>query len=172
MQPNLVEKLIVVDVHPTQQIPANEYLSVKFCNILKQAIESIQKNPIKLSLSSARKFLDEKLKEQIPDTFLRQFFLSSLCERDNRIEWRYNFPVLAEFVSPEGSLNKIDVDQPFNGDSLLIYGGKSVYFDETHFESVLKIFPKMKFECVPDGNHYLHITHYEEFLKKLIPFLK
>ena len=51
------------------------------------------------------------------------------------------------------------------------YIGKSVYFDESHFESVLEIFPKMQFEVVEEGNHYLHISHHEEFLQKLIPFL-
>lgn len=66
MFPELVERLVIVDVHPTHQIPANEYLSLKFCNILKEAAESIKNNPGQLTLSQARKFLDEKLKEQIP----------------------------------------------------------------------------------------------------------
>lgn len=69
MEPDLVDKLVVVDVHPTHQIPANEYLSLKFCNILKEATESIQNNSTKLTLSSARKFLDERLKQQIPVSY-------------------------------------------------------------------------------------------------------
>ena len=101
---------------------------------------------------------------------MRQFFLASLCERNGQVDWKFNFPVLTQFLV--GELNKIAVDRPFNGDCLLIYGGRSVYFDESHFKSVLEIFPKMRFEVVPEGNHYLHITHYQEFLDLLIPFLK
>jgi pimeloyl-ACP methyl ester carboxylesterase len=127
----------------------------------------IQAMSFDISRAESRNQIDEKMKEFVPDLFIRQFLQMNL-ERLDPIgyRWKLNVPVIyaSRSVFDEdfsGFLEKeISVDIP----SLFVLGGDSPYIRSEDPQRIKKFFPKSRLEKIPGGGHYIQYTHKEKFL--------
>ncbi|RWS17804.1 hypothetical protein B4U79_01672 [Dinothrombium tinctorium] len=133
--------------------------------------ESVQELPSDISLSEARRRVDKYLREVIPDTFIRGFFLLNLSKgTKGNFQWRYNLKAISDSLKKD-LLNDIKFTQPFYGKVLLVHGGKSHYVIQDDYPTIQKWFPNIKIKCIAEGNHYLHILNQNEFLEIVTSFI-
>ncbi|RWS30101.1 alpha/beta hydrolase domain-containing protein 11-like protein, partial [Leptotrombidium deliense] len=169
VSPEKVEKLIVVDIgiKTLSTSPQSSIVNINLVKAMKEAIGSV---PSGLSLSESRRKVDEHLKSFVPDEFVRGFLLMNLKKSNEGIAWKYNLSAIERFLR-DNSLNDLKLCAPFKGEVLVIHGGMSDYVRTDDYESIREWFPNCKFECIPEGNHYLHIQCQQEFLKRVLLFI-
>ncbi|XP_022357555.1 protein ABHD11 isoform X3 [Enhydra lutris kenyoni] len=117
-RPELVERLIAVDISPVETTPSSNFPSYMAA---MRAVDI----PDGVPRSSARKLADEQLSTVIQDLAERQFLLTNLVEADGRFMWRVNLEALAQH------LDKIMAFPPqqesYPGPTLFLLGGNSKY---------------------------------------------
>ena len=165
MQPELVEKLVVVDISPIGTSP-------QLLNMVKyfDAMKSIRLQP-NIPLSAARKHADQQLSSTISDKGLRDFLMMNLVESGNgRYGWKINVDALGNnFTTKIAAFPKIT--STFMGPTLFIGGGKSDYINPKDEPEILKIFPAAEFAYVKDAGHLLHVEKPADFLNITTKFL-
>ncbi|XP_067015195.1 sn-1-specific diacylglycerol lipase ABHD11 isoform X2 [Anabrus simplex] len=92
--PELVEKLIVVDISPIGSSPNLSTLPKYIDGMRMVKLDS------SVPLSKARKIADEQMAILIPDAGIRQFFLTNLVEvSPGHYKWRVNLEAIARNIS-------------------------------------------------------------------------
>lgn len=121
--PQLVERLIVVDISPVSPIGTSRTDIPLFLN----AMRSIE-IPNQFTIHQGRKVADERLSEIISEKSLRDFLITNLAKtNDGDFRWRINLETL-EKCFEEGVANFPDVSgETFDGPTLFIGGSKSDY---------------------------------------------
>ena len=119
--PQLVEKMIVVDISPVSPIGSNRTDIPLFL----KAMRSI-KLPNTLTIHQARKVADDHLSEIIEEKSLRDFLITNLAKSESGdFRWRINLETL-ERCFEEGVANFPDsAGMRYEGPTLFIGGSKS-----------------------------------------------
>jgi len=167
--PHLVEKLILVDIHPKKKMTQEGKPNIvqMFAQMLKKTMEKVKAE--KMDLETAKTYLDEMLKPHIKDDTNRRGYLDKLTIRDGEISWRFNLDALINFLEMARTLD--DVIPDFKGPALEVYGGISQFFTKDDYESTLELLPNCKFEVIEEADHILPSTHPKEFIEKVVPFI-
>lgn len=156
--PDLVEKLIVVDIVPRAYAPQH-------LEILK-ALKSLV-----LSSFQIRKEMESQLMGSIPDAIVRQFLLKNV-RRDPRgaFYWQTNlesidanYERLNEAISSESSFDK---------PTLFIRGKRSDHVRGEDLPFIRKLFPRTEFYDIAGAGHWVHADAPEAFLRKVREFLQ
>jgi pimeloyl-ACP methyl ester carboxylesterase len=121
--PQLVERLVVVDISPVSPIGTSRTDIPLFL----KAMRSIQISP-GLTIHQGRKVADEELSAIISEKSLRDFLITNLTKSENGdFRWRINLETL-EKCFDEGVANFPDTSNlKFDGPTLFIGGSKSDY---------------------------------------------
>lgn len=121
--PDLVEKLIVVDISPVGQIGSTQSNIPLFI----QAMRAIN-IPSNFTIHQGRKIADEKLQEIISEKSLRDFLITNLAKSESgEFKWRINLGTL-ERCFQEGIAKFPNVDYlKYEGETLFVGGTKSDY---------------------------------------------
>lgn len=132
--PQLVERLVVVDISPVSPIGTNRTDIPLFINAMR-AIEI----PNKFTIHQGRKVADERLSEIINEQSLRDFLITNLAKSENGdFRWRINLETL-ERRFEEGVANFPDVTgMTFDAPTLFIGGSKSDYLRWVEMKFVIK----------------------------------
>ena len=155
--PELLEKIIIVDIIPKQYKPQHE--------TILNGLKSIDFNKIK-----SRKNVDTHLSKYISDERVRQFLLKNLYWVDKEsLGLKLNIKVLIEFKDRLSiELKKgIIFDKP----SLFLYGDSSTYVDESDFPMLYSNFSNIEIIKVPSSGHWVHADNPSFFIDKTINFL-
>ena len=156
-RPDLVDRLIVVDMAPRAYAPRH----VK----LIEALEA-------LDLSALRNRTEAlaALEESVPSLPMRQFFLKNLRSTDSGgIEWRINLRGVGENYS---FLNQaLEAGRMFEGPTLLLRGGKSDYVTDEDGDAMGGLFPALKFETIANAGHWVHAEAPDTFYEIASRFL-
>lgn len=167
-KPELVEKLIAVDVSPFN-IPDN------FNNTIFQYLKvmqlSIKQLPSGISLSKARQFIDKCLSTVAPNIEIRQFLLTNLVEINKEVKWRCNLDVISENFITGVSNFPLPIAE-YNEDTLFICGEKSPYVLKSDHDKIRNVFPKARFTYVMEAGHWVHSEKPIEFLRILTEFVQ
>ncbi|XP_034237430.1 protein ABHD11-like [Thrips palmi] len=163
--PELVEKLVVVDISPIGTSPQLMTMGKYF-----NAMKSIRLQP-NIPLSVARKNADQQLSSTISDKPLRDFLIMNLIEAEKgKYTWKINLDALANnFMTKIATFPKIN--STFEGPTLFIGGTKSDYLNPEEEPEIRKIFPAAQFAYVQDAGHLVHVEKPAEFLSLTIQFL-
>lgn len=155
--PELLEKIIIVDIIPKQYKPHHE-------SILS-GLKSIDFDKIK-----SRKLVDTHLAKYIDDERVRQFLLKNLHWVDKEsLGLKLNIEVLFQFKDKLSIKLKKEIN--FDKPSLFLYGDSSVYVDESDFPILYSNFPNIKIIKVPSSGHWVHADNPSFFIDKTINFL-
>nr|CAD7438311.1 unnamed protein product [Timema bartmani] len=163
--PEMVDKLIVVEISPISVSPAFTRVS----QLLGQ-MAGIDLEP-NVPLFGARKLVNDVLSKHVPDEGVRNYLLTNLVEREfGKYKWRFNlnaisrhFQNLISFPTFGGSFNK---------PTLFIGGANSENIKTSEHIDIRKIFPKAKFVSIENAGHFPHFEQPKEFIETVSIFIQ
>lgn len=155
--PELMEKLVVVDIAPKAYPIHHEDILV--------GIEAID-----FDIVQSRSEAEEVLLRYVTESRTRQFVLKNLywVER-GRLGWRFNLEAIQNHLSEMGEASKND---SFNKPTLFVRGTNSEYIAEADYENIKAMFPKAEIISIEGAGHWVHADKPEEFLEAMLAFLR
>ncbi|MGB3464366.1 MAG: alpha/beta fold hydrolase [Cyclobacteriaceae bacterium] len=155
--PNLVDKLIVVDITPKNYPPHHQKIFEAFHAVNLQEIKT-------------RGEADQQMSTVISDFGTKLFLLKNLKRTSDGFSWKVNLPVIEKNILEVGrGLEENDV---FNGETLFIGGGASDYITNDDHPLIRKHFPKAKIEMIAGAGHWVHAVKPKELYESVENFLK
>lgn len=155
--PDMVERLVVVDIAPGQADDNHSYI---FDALLG----------MDLSKMKTRQEAETYLAERITDVGTRQFLLKNITrEHDGRFTWKMNLPVLREHF--DDILAPVGGEPPFDKPVLFVRGSRSDYIKDTDFPLIKSLFPQAELVTVEGAGHWVHADKPGELLGILKRFL-
>jgi esterase len=137
--PNLVNRLCVADIAP-----------VSYCHDQTQFIKAMK--AVDLSLVEKRADVKDQLARFIEDEAVQNFFTQSVDVKSQG--WRLNLDVLSKEMSK--IIGFPDLKTSFEGSTLFLSGGKSVYVKMEMRVHIQRLFPAAKFAKIPRAGHWIH----------------
>ncbi|XP_027467850.2 protein ABHD11 [Zalophus californianus] len=161
-RPEMVERLIAVDISPVETTPSSNFPSYMAA---MRAVDI----PDEMPRSSARKLADEQLSTVIQDMAERQFLLTNLVEVDGRFVWRVNLEALAQHM--DKILAFPPRQESYPGPTLFLLGGNSQYVRPSHHMEIRRLFPRAQMQTVPNAGHWIHADCPQDFVAAIRGFL-
>ena len=155
--PDLVEKLIVVDILP---VSYNKNYDLIFDSLLSLNLKQIKsRNEFNLHL---KKYFDDH-------GFI--LFLSKNLKRslDGSFEYKSNIKVLQKTYSNVTS--SIYFHKEYRNEVLFIKGENSDYIDSENLKITSKLFPKYKLTEIKNAGHWIHHENPDDFFSICIKYL-
>ena len=155
--PDLVEKLIVVDI---LTVSYNKNYDLIFDSLLNINLKQIKsRNEFNLHL---KKYFDD-------DEFI--LFLSKNLKRtlDGSFEYKSNIKVLQKTYSNVTS--SIYYHKEYRNEVLFIKGENSDYIDSENLKITSKLFPKYKLTEIKNAGHWIHHENPDDFFSICIKYL-
>jgi pimeloyl-ACP methyl ester carboxylesterase len=156
--PQLVEKLIIVDISPRMYQPHHNAILASL-------------NSIDFSVQNTRTLVDKKLSELIPDFGVRQFLLKNVYWKEKgQLDYRFNLESLTENNPEVGeALPSFTV---FENETLFLKGSKSDYITQNEEPIIEAHFPNSKVVEIKNAGHWLHAENPKQFFAEVSSFLK
>ncbi|PZQ51416.1 MAG: alpha/beta hydrolase [Rhodovulum sulfidophilum] len=155
-RPELVERLIVVDVAPIA------YTHDQMANITAM-------RAVDLSAVKRRADAEAGLAAHVEDPALRAFFLQNLRLTPEGASWRLNLDVLADEMPR--ILGFPDLAGPYPGPTLFLTGALSGYVRPENHARIAALFPAVRFETIAGAGHWVHAEAPGPFLEAVARFL-
>lgn len=154
--PELVEKLVVVDIVPKRYAPHHD-----------QIIQGLKAMP--LPSLSTRQDADLFLAGYVKDAGVRQFLLKNL-NRDVQtgFTWKINISVIAENMD-EVLGNPLGGGK-YYGPTFFLFGSKSDYFKQGDEALIQSYFPKVEIDFLETG-HWVQAEKPKAFVERVKKFL-
>ncbi|MDO5492182.1 MAG: alpha/beta fold hydrolase [Nesterenkonia sp.] len=161
--PELVDRLVVVDISPTSGGANGEF------DHLLGALADLD-----LSALERRRDADELLSDPIPNPTVRGFLLQNLRSTDDGFRWRANLSMLHRDLDAVGGFpDDSDLgDAEFDGPVLWVAGSESDYVTEEHDPEMRRLFPNARLISVRDAGHWVHSEKSDVFIAALRRFLR
>jgi len=155
--PDLVEKLIIVDIAPKYYPPHHHFI-----------FEAI--NSLKLSKYKNRREIETALSKKITSKAIVLFLLKNITrDQDGRFFWKPNISILEDALEDLGEalppLSTLHIPV------LFIKGEKSKYILPEDFSLIKAHFPSSTIEIIYNAGHWVHAEQPQLFLKNTIDFL-
>lgn len=141
--PELVDRLMVVDISPTDTTAVSDFES------LVDALLSLD-----LSSLTSRAGADDQLAPLIPNPMVRGFLLQNLRQKEGTWFWTSNLDLLSQSVAEVGSWPHLD--GCFYGVTYWIAGGRSPYVLPEHAAGMRELFPMVTSMTLKDASHWVH----------------
>ena len=155
--PNLVDKLIIVDISPKSYQPHH--------NAILAGLNSVD-----FSIHNSRKLVDEQLSNYISELGVRQFLLKNVYWKEKGVlDYRFNLKSLTE--------NNLEVGKPlpqntsFMKPTLFLKGEKSDYILSDEQMIIDNHFLENKVIEISKAGHWLHAENPKDFYKEVFAFL-
>ncbi|KFP07109.1 Alpha/beta hydrolase domain-containing protein 11, partial [Calypte anna] len=161
-QPDLVERLISVDISPAITTPVSEF------SAYISAMKSV-KIPDGLSRSAARQMADDQLRSVVQHPQVRQFLLTNLVEVEGRCVWRVNLEAISHHLSD--IMNFPVFHKSYPGPALFLGGSNSPYISSQDYPEIQRLFPKADVQYIEGAGHIVHQDKFEEFITAVVKFL-
>lgn len=157
--PELVDRLVVVDISPVPSDGAGEF---------EHLLASLQR--LDLAALERRGQADEQLAGDIPDDRVRGFLLQNLRTGPDGLRWQADLDLLARELPTIAGWP--DVDGTFDGRVLWLAGDRSPYVRPEHAEPMRALFPRTVLVTVKGAGHWVHSEQPEAFTSALRTFLR
>lgn len=155
--PELVKKLVVVDIAPKRYAPNHEAIFHALFNLKPETL-------------AERSEAEQKLAQYIVQADIRQFLMKNLTRRpEGGFEFKMNLPVIYQHY--DKILAEIDADQPYEGPVLFIRGGRSEYILPEDEQNIKELFPKAIIKTIDNAGHWVHAEQPEALYKEVLNFL-
>nr|WP_309852993.1 alpha/beta fold hydrolase [Falsarthrobacter nasiphocae] len=158
--PDLVRRLVVVDISPVPSPPGWG----NFQHLLASLAS------LNLGTLTSRSQASEELTDPIPNPGVRGFLLQNLARRGDGFEWEPNLdllrrelPTIMGFPDAAGA--------HFDGPVLWIAGERSPYVRDEDAPAMRALFPRVRRLTVKGASHWVHSDKPEEFIAALRSFL-
>lgn len=158
--PDLIQKLIVVDIAPK---PYKPHHNTYFEAMLELPVSELT------SRSDIQKQLAQKIKNQAV-----LLFIAKNLERrkEGGFQWKFNLRALFENYTALISGLNLSIGQSFEKETLFIGGQLSDYISKADEKEIKEIFPNAEVEMIPNAGHWVHAEQAELFMKAVLNFVK
>ncbi len=156
-QPARVDRLIIVDIAP--RIYAPEHVPIF------QALLALD-----LKQYHSRTEFEEALGPAIPDMTLRRFLLKNLCNDGPSYKWR--IPLNSIFANYSQLCEPIAPAPAFTKPALFLRGGQSPYVSDVDAPQIRQLFPQAAIETIASARHWVHADAPDEFVSRVLAFLR
>jgi len=155
--PDLIEKLIVVDISPKYYAPHHQQIMEGLTALEKQNLTS-------------RGEAGEFLSKFVEDMGTRMFLLKNLYwETKEKLSLRPNLKVLKETIEEVGA--ELPAGFKFVKPTLFIKGGKSNYITKEDEPLIARHFPNAEIRIIPNAGHWVHAEKTKDFYDNVQGFL-
>ncbi|XP_068025310.1 sn-1-specific diacylglycerol lipase ABHD11 [Melanerpes formicivorus] len=161
-RPDLVERLISVDISPVTTALVSEF------STYISAMKSVR-IPDGLSRSAARQLADDQLSPVVQLPHLRHFLLTNLVEVEGRYTWRLNLEAISHHLTD--IMNFPVFHKPYLGPALFLGGSKSPYMSSKDYPEIQRLFPKADIQYIEGAGHIVHQEKFAEFITAVSKFL-
>lgn len=155
--PQLVEKLVVVDISP-------KYYPVHHETIIA-GLHSID-----LASLSSRNQADKELAKSVPNFGVRQFLLKNLKRTSDGFGWKINLDVIEKEIEEVGKA--LPEEGVYDGPTLFIRGENSNYILDSDRPLIEHHFPKATLVTVKKAGHWVHAEQPDVLLEQLTRFIQ
>ncbi len=155
LRPELIKKLIVVDISPRQYESQHTPLMDTMMSVDLQRLKT-------------RSEVDQNLSASIKDKAVRQFLLMNLVSEDEQLSWRINLPALK--ANYQNMMAAVCQDCQCTMPALFVYGEQSEYVTEQDQAEIKRCFSDVKFSAL-DAGHWVHAERPMQFRKIVEDFL-
>jgi len=155
----LVEKLIVVDIAPSEAEDHHTYI-----------FEALQEANV--SEANSREEVEKVLRKRLGDDNTTIQFLMKGLQRDDsekHFEWKFNLAALWNHY--EDIMDAVTGAQPFMGPALFIKGGKSDYINAGNYPDIIELFPNNQLAEIQGAGHWVQAEKPTEFIEVAEKFL-
>jgi esterase len=156
--PELIDKLIVVDMATRAYLPEHEII-----------FETL--NFIDLSTMVRRIDIETKLAQQILDAATVQLLMKNLArDEQGRFRWKINLPVIQknyESINAELPTSSTRYEKP----ALFIRGEHSEYILLEDLRPIAALFPRAELVTIKNASHWVHADAPDDFAQTVIEFL-
>ncbi|XP_068600889.1 sn-1-specific diacylglycerol lipase ABHD11-like [Brachionichthys hirsutus] len=162
-QPGLVERLVVVDISPTQSSTRTNFHSY---------IQAMQEVKISSDIprSTARRMAEDQLRGLVKERSVRQFLLTNLVEQNGHYAWRINLEAISAHL--DNIMRFPSFDTVFEGPTLFLGGASSAYISSDDYPEIQRLFPYADIQYIPDASHWIHADKPLDFISSIISFLQ
>ena len=158
MWPQLVKKLVIVDMAPVSYKPHHDQI---FAGLTE----------LNLDMVDRRSDADEILAEYIAEKSVRDFLLANMLkDEEGNYSWRMNVDVIQKDYPK--LIDGLASETPCNKEVLFLRGGNSDYVLPEYEKVILALFPQAEFETIDDAGHWVHAEQPELFQAMVHKFLK
>ena len=155
--PNMVDKLIVVDIAPKVYPPDHDNV---FAGLYA----------LNLATLRSRQEAEAGLAPHLPDLALRQFLLKNLEREDSgTFRWRINLDGIHR--NYHEMLKTFTANGKFPKPTLFIRGENSGYIRDSDLITIREIFPAAQLTTIPNTGHWVHAEAPREFAQAVLHFL-
>ena len=158
-RPDLVERLVVVDIAPASSLSANLLITQALMSVDLEGIQS-------------RAEVDAWLADEIREPKMRGFLLQNLVPGEDGFSWRVNLPVIYQSMP---ALRGFPENLPyarFDGPTLVISGEESDYVRDDHHGIFGEMFSNLEMIVIKGAGHDVHADRPAAFLDAVRPFLR
>lgn len=156
--PDLVDRLVVVDISPAPSGGAGEF------EHLLTSLTSVD-----LSTLTRRADADAQLAGPIPDERVRGFLLQNLRSSEDGFRWQADLELLLRELPTIAGFP--EVEGPFEHPVLWMAGERSGYVRPEHVPRMRALFPRTVTVTVKGAGHWVHSEQPESFTTALRVFL-
>lgn len=157
LNPDIVQKLIVVDIAPRSYPPS-------FDTIIG-TLRSLD-----LKTYETRYDVDHALSGNIHDIRVRQFLMKNLTRNQAGLfQWKMNLEIIeknAPHINGELPQNYV-----YDKSTLFLCGENSNYIQKEDIPAIQRMFPRVKLTTIKNAGHWLQVDSPEEFFKSVVEFL-
>jgi pimeloyl-ACP methyl ester carboxylesterase len=157
-QPELIHKLVIVDIAP-----------VSYEHDFAEVLAAFDAVP--LAQLSTRREADEWMAQHLQQFELRQFLLQNLQRRDGRFHWRLNLNTIKQTMQAITSFPDTRELKSFDKRVLFVGGGQSDYLSRERQQQTRQLFPMASFSMIKNAGHWLHAEQPELFLALIEHYL-
>lgn len=157
MQPQRIDRLVVVDIAPRQYFSEHTPLMDAMMALDLRHYES-------------RSEVDEALSDKINDKTVRQFLLMNLQAGEVGLFWRINLPALK--ANYRNLMAAVCEDVELTMPSLFVYGALSEYVTDDDQRLIRQHFTAAEFEAIDKAGHWVHAERPQQFKQVVEEFLR
>ncbi|RJN32137.1 alpha/beta fold hydrolase [Nesterenkonia natronophila] len=157
--PDLVSRLVVVDISPVERESMDEF------EHLLDSLAALDIEDLK-----SRGEADTRLQEPIPEDMVRGFLLQSLSRTSEGFQWKVNLKLLRDLLPTIAGFPDL-TDSTYEGPVLWIAGEKSDYVKDKYGPAMRELFPRTTLTTINNAGHWVHAEQAEVFTNVVRGFL-
>ena len=161
-RPELVDRLVVVDIAPVDYHGQSEFGS--YVDALRA---------VDLGGLGSRQAADDQLRDQVPDPTVRSFLLQNLrrgTADGAGWHWQMNLQLLGDQLEVLGGFPDLDA-APYEKPTLWVAGADSDYIQPAYAGTMRRLFPQVRTVKIKNARHWVHSEQPEIFIQVLRNFL-
>jgi len=157
--PELVEKLVIVDISPRKYPGRNVHFDM-IGAMMAVNFEAV----------STREDVENLLEHTIPNKRIRLFVMKNLYRKTaHTFDWRLNLEAIS--ANMDYIFDGVESDSIFKGPTLFIRGGKSDYIHDEDAVLIYKNFPEAHIKTIENASHWVHADAPRELCRLFSLFL-